>query len=639
MNYNRWDAATVNTDLFLQLQDLTSVLTQTAEIRFEFAYGAVIDIAERKLTGSKLWDVTDPVIQQSGYKTDVFLRAIGTLHHSELPAFQQYWQDVEEADLPQLAAQIFTLLEDLRLEELIKRSRPGTKKDFQVRKTFLKHYFSTQLATNITRSYASDELFCMIYLALQADGPDPSFHQSNEQQLYQLEQLKPILFQTFEARSTSEIARISSQIIWRLAENYQDTVNIYFTFPVSHAADYKRNTLFDELTRTDDVANEDTEEVDQDKNEYIDETFSTWHRENENADRKQTFLQMDLDVGTKTNLKGSGARETEDADQAMASIQGSSGKSKHRDYSKLDALDKQTDQQPGKKGEAPYGEENKNAVPIFKNAEMPSTEDKKLYQECVSAVEPYTRKLANTIEKVLEHKKTMPRQDLLYGRLSRKLLPLFTEENPRMFYKKDQESKEIDAVFSLLVDCSASMNQKMDETKQGIVLFHEVLDHLKIPHSIVGFWEEASVGTNQEQPNYFHVIHTFTDSFYENTGAKIMQLEPEEDNRDGFSIRVIVEQLLKRREKHKFLLVFSDGEPAAAQYDQNGIVDTHVAVSEARKRGIDVIGMFLSDGMIDEREDKMMENIYGRERLMVPDVSELPELFTPILKKLLLKAI
>ncbi|MDY0396126.1 hypothetical protein RWE15_19390 [Virgibacillus halophilus] len=118
-----------------------------------------------------------------------------------------------------------------------------------------------------------------------------------------------------------------------------------------------------------------------------------------------------------------------------------------------------------------------------------------------------------------------------------------------------------------------------------------------------------------------------------------MQLEPEEDNRDGFSIRVMAEKMLARREKHKFLLVFSDGEPAAAHYEQNGIVDTHVAVSEARKRGIEVVGMFLSDGVIDEREDKMMENIYGRERLMVPDVSELPELFTPILKKLLLRAI
>ena len=85
------------------------------------------------------------------------------------------------------------------------------------------------------------------------------------------------------------------------------------------------------------------------------------------------------------------------------------------------------------------------------------------------------------------------------------------------------------------------------------------------------------------------------------------------------------------REKHKFLLVFSDGEPAAAHYDQeNGIVDTHVAVSEARKKGIDVIGMFLSDGYIEESEELTMKNIYGKERLMIASVSELTEQFTPL---------
>lgn len=118
-----------------------------------------------------------------------------------------------------------------------------------------------------------------------------------------------------------------------------------------------------------------------------------------------------------------------------------------------------------------------------------------------------------------------------------------------------------------------------------------------------------------------------------------MQLEPEEDNRDGFSLRVVTEELAARREKHKFLLVFSDGEPAAANYDQNGIVDTNVAVSEARKKGIDVIGMFLADGEIDEREDLIMKNIYGNQRLMIPSVDELPEHFAPLLKKLLLRTI
>ena len=236
-------------------------------------------------------------------------------------------------------------------------------------------------------------------------------------------------------------------------------------------------------------------------------------------------------------------------------------------------------------------------------------------------IEPFKRKLANTIEKTLEHRKNAPRKDLVYGRLSKKLLPIVMEENPRIFYKKNHDSKEIDAVFTLLVDCSASMHNKMDETKRGIILFHEVLKQLRIPHSIIGFWEDANEVKEGYQPNYFHVVHSFSDSVYQNNGAQIMQLQPQEDNRDGFSIRVITEELEKRREKNKFLLVFSDGEPAAAHYDQNGIVDTHVAVSEARKKGIEVIGMFLSDGFIEESEELTMKNIYGKERLMIPSVS------------------
>ncbi|MFD1038960.1 hypothetical protein ACFQ3N_11250 [Virgibacillus byunsanensis] len=36
------------------------------------------------------------------------------------------------------------------------------------------------------------------------------------------------------------------------------------------------------------------------------------------------------------------------------------------------------------------------------------------------------------------------------------------------------------------------------------------------------------------QPNYFHEFHSFSGSLYQNTGANIMQLEPQEDNRDAF---------------------------------------------------------------------------------------------------------
>lgn len=635
--YRFYDAK-VDTFLFRQLQDLATVLARRADLTFEYSYGAYIDMVDSKVTASRTWDTAPATLQKGGLKSDIYLRTIGTMHFSKLPELKSYLDAVEEALLPKFASQLVTLFEDLRLEEKIRKERPGTKRVFDMRKQYYRHKFTTDLAAHVTRGFALDELFCLIYLSLQSDSPDPSFPRATKAQLDQLANIQSLLYEVFEARDTRAVSRIAEQVVYRVHQDYNDMIDEYFVFPVGHLDNYTKNTLFDELTRTDELANDDSEEVDEENNEYIDEEFSTWHRENENNDRKQTFLQFELEVGTKTNIKGGGARETEDADQAMGSIQGSSQQTRNKDYSELDALDKQ-ESNKGASAENQFGEENKDAVKIIEEAENPTAEERGSYQEILHAIEPYKRKLATIIKKTIEHKKNAPRKDLLAGRLSKKLLPLVLEEKPRIFYKKNQESKEFDAAFTLLVDCSASMQGKMEETRHGIALFHEVLKTFKIPHSIIGFWEDAMDVRENYQPNYFHVIHSFQDSLYKENGAKIMQLEAREDNRDGFSIRVAAQELEKRREKNRFLLVFSDGEPAAANYNQNGIVDTNLAVSEARKRGIEVIGMFLSDGEVEERDEVLMKNIYGREKIIVPAVSELPDHFAPLLKKLLLKSI
>jgi nitric oxide reductase activation protein len=95
----------------------------------------------------------------------------------------------------------------------------------------------------------------------------------------------------------------------------------------------------------------------------------------------------------------------------------------------------------------------------------------------------------------------------------------------------------------------------------------------------------------------------------------------------------------QRNERQKFLIVFSDGEPAAYGYEQNGIVDTHEAVIEARKRGIEVINVFLSNTQIEEAQKKTIQNMYGKYSIFVPNVDQLPDVLYPLLKKLLNKSI
>ena len=73
-----------------------------------------------------------------------------------------------------------------------------------------------------------------------------------------------------------------------------------------------------------------------------------------------------------------------------------------------------------------------------------------------------------------------------------------------------------------------------------------------------------------------------------------MTLEPQDDNRDGVAIRIASERLLQRSHEQRFLIVFSDGEPSAFNYSQDGILDTYEAVERARKFGIEVFNVFLS---------------------------------------------
>src|SRR5699024_442147 len=121
--------------------------------------------------------------------------------------------------------QLVTLLEDLRIEEVIKQHRPGTARHFSVRRQALKKYFSTQLKTNVTRSLPTDELFCLIYLSLQADGPEPDFPEATSRQLDQLDSIKPLLFAVYEARTTAEITSIASSITHRLSNEEKDMLN------------------------------------------------------------------------------------------------------------------------------------------------------------------------------------------------------------------------------------------------------------------------------------------------------------------------------------------------------------------------------------------------------------------------------
>ncbi|WP_335870804.1 vWA domain-containing protein [Bacillus sp. 2205SS5-2] len=625
---------TINSFMVMELVDLAKTLIRSKNVDIQYGPHSYLDPKNSIIYISHFWDHRPIEEEMNGLKSDIYLRSIGSYKYSDFSAITMYVNKIKKTSIPSFAKQLFMLGEDIRLEQICIKQRKGTKRAFDIRREIYYKHFSTQLKTNLVKSLHTDALFNTLYLLLHADRVVDPPHISDRITLA-LPYIQRELQFFHETKSTGDVIGHCLKIIAVLEDLLdKDMLNEYFHLP-EHEYTMEIDALsFDELKRKDKLKNDDT--ISSRDEETYEEKMDMWHRET--SETGQSFLQFDIEQGSQTDILGDGVREGDEGDQALGAVQGSSQQTARNQYDQLEAVQQERTELSGGQAE-PYGKENKYANPVYLNASRIEFEHKRAYDENLASVFTYQKKLQKMIEKTLEHKKVQPRSDLHVGRLGKKLLKYVTDENPRLFYKKNNPSTEIDAVFSLLVDCSASMYDKMKQTKLGITLFHEALKSVKVPHEIIGFWEDTDSATKMHQPNYFQECITFSTSLKRNSGPEIMQLEPQEDNRDGLAIRIMTQRLLPRHEQQKFLLVFSDGEPAALDYEQNGIIDTHEAVIEARKLGIEVLNVFLSNGEIDHAQKNTIQNIYGRYSILVSDVEELPDVLFPLLRKLLYRSI
>ncbi|MDN4523159.1 vWA domain-containing protein [Fictibacillus fluitans] len=613
--------------LHMQLMDLAKTLSRDPSLELEFSYHSYLNKPVHVIHVSQFWMTYPGPVQLHGLKSEVYLRSLGNFYFSDLSLLQEALHTYRKEEHHQFLKHLLLFSEDYRLEKECIARRPGMTASFSERKKVLLTYYQRQLRQHLQQRKWLDAFFCSIFLLanhrfVKLSSPLSGFY----------DKLRDPLLRLNRAESTREITEIM-QVIQNILRDFDvlDMAASYLSFYESSALTFK------DLVRENEVKTphimETEEETDGQETEH--EEMPSWHEETSSP--TDSFLQFELDQGTSTDLLGEGGRRAEEGDQAFGAVQAGAKRSKGKDFSgEMDAGLNEKGSAPGK-DVFPYGEMNRYAVEKKVETKLPTSQDLIKYYEIKSAVQPSISLLKQSFLKTIEHKKNVPNQDLHFGRLSKKLTRLLTDKNPRLFYKKMESPQELDAVFTLLVDCSASMFDKMDETHQAIVLFHETLKAVRIPHSIVGFWEDAADAKKDSQPNYFQEVISFNHSLKNQYGPEILQLEPQEDNRDGYSIRKKAEDLLKRKEKQKFLLVFSDGEPAAFDYENHGILDTHEAVTHTRKLGIEILGMYISNGKVTEEAQNLMKNIYGSHQVVVPSAAELVSYLVPVLRKLLFR--
>lgn len=188
-------------------------------------------------------------------------------------------------------------------------------------------------------------------------------------------------------------------------------------------------------------------------------------------------------------------------------------------------------------------------------------------------------------------------------------------QEPQLFHKIFRQDDST-VVVELLIDASGSQAVRQSMVALQSYLFSSALSRIQIPHRVMSY---CTYGDHT-------VLRRFRD--YDDkpeADEKILEYRATSNNRDGLALAAAGVDLLKRREDHKIVIVFSDGLPndmVSGRVRRNtperyigdaAIRDTCFQVRKLRREGVHIIGIFLGDDS--ELENERM--IYGSSFLRI----------------------
>lgn len=616
----------IDAQQIMMLTDLAKLLLEDPNVKVSFQKFQHYDPIQNTCNVSFTWLHRPEHVTRAGLKSDIMLDTIGFKHID--PSIYKEVLD-ESFDHMNFFKQLFMLIEEYRLSNIIMLKRPVTKNIFKHRLAVKIKQNNSQIHVYQTKTTYTDLLFLAIEHAILNENfiNNISIHEKFDDALVQVFNRLTKIFNLNTSEDSYDLAVSIMVLVDYLLK--EDMLNQYYHIPERIYKSYEEEWSLEDLSRQDAAQTDQGNEKEHDQDE-----ITTEEAETKTADSKadsDSYLEMELHKGENSDILSDNEREG-DASDDMTDMMEKKGKGSN------DTIDDEEGGAQGLNNTYNLKGVNQNVSLSFNKPEI-TPSDIVAYKEAVDSVQFEIKDLTSIIQKSMNHQYSDIRENLTKGRLQKNLLNWFIDDQYKLFFKKDAFSRKLDATFTLLVDASASMHDKMDETKKGVVLFHETLKNLDIKHEILGFSEDAFDSDKQNQPNTIEELILYNESTLKQNDARIMTLEPQDDNRDGVALRVATQHLLQRSESQKFLIVFSDGEPSAFDYAEDGIIDTHEAVIEADKQGIYVFNVFLNQDVIDESIKRTVHNIYGKQSLFVEGVENLPNQLAPLLKKLLLQSI
>lgn len=193
----------------------------------------------------------------------------------------------------------------------------------------------------------------------------------------------------------------------------------------------------------------------------------------------------------------------------------------------------------------------------------------------------------------------------------------------KVFYKNTLPNEIPRLCVGLLLDESGSMRScdRATYARAAAIILYDFCQALDIPVMVYG--HSTDQGADVDLYSYAEFDSIDRDDKY-----RLMDISARQSNRDGAALRFVAEQLSKRTEDVKLLILVSDGQPAAFGYSGTAAEeDLRGIKQEYRRKGI----LFVAAAIGSDKQN--IERIYGDSYMDITDLNQLPVKLTSIVKR------
>lgn len=247
------------------------------------------------------------------------------------------------------------------------------------------------------------------------------------------------------------------------------------------------------------------------------------------------------------------------------------------------------------------------------------------YHAISGPLEMISRQLQRSLVKQLQENRRGGKQTgLVMGR--RLDTHALCRNDGKIFYSNKLPNEIPELAVGLLLDESGSMSScdRCTYARAAAIILYDFCESLGIPVMVYGH----STGYHNGCDSVELYSYAEFDGFDQDDKYRLMDISARSCNRDGAALRYMAENLAKRPEAVRLLILVSDGQPAdtgyhgsAAEEDLRGIKQ------EYQRKGI----IFVAAAIGNDKEN--IERIYGDSFLDISDLNQLPTKLTNVVKR------